>query len=90
MVKMKIKEFSEIQKIDGWMRINGCNFVPPGMAEFCGESFYFSMSKHKRSFLKDQIDRVSAFNWTWVFPWLEIEDTSKATKEELVMFINQF
>lgn len=87
---MKIKELSEIQKIDGWMRINGCNFVPRGMAEFCGKSFYFSMSKHERSFLKDSIDRVSAFNWTWVFPWLEMVDASKATKKEFIMLINQF
>lgn len=90
MVKMKIKEFSEIQKIDGWKCINGCNFVTPAMTEFCGEIFYFSLSEHKRSFLKDQIDRVSAFNWTWVFPWLEVVDISKATKEELIMLINQF
>lgn len=90
MVKMKIKEFSEIQKIDGWKRINGCNFIPPEMIKFCGKSFCFSISEHKRSFLKDLIDRVSEFNWTWVFQWLEIEDVSKATEEELIMLINQF
>lgn len=90
MVKMKIKEFSEIQKIDEWWRINGCGFIAPDMTEFCGESFYFSLSKHKLSFLKNSIDRVSAFNWTWVFDWLEIEDASRATEKEFIMLINQF
>lgn len=89
MVKMKIKEFSEIQKIDGWKCINGCNFLTPAMTEFCGEIFNFSLSKNKISFLY-KIDRARAFNWTWVFDWLEIEDVSKATEEELIMLINQF
>lgn len=90
MVKMKIKEFSEIQKIDGWKCINGCNFLTPAMTKFCGEIFNFSLSKHKRSPLYDLIDRTIAFNWSWVFDWLEIEDASRATKEEIVMLINQF
>lgn len=89
MVKMKIKEFSEIQKIDGWKCINGCNFLTPAMTEFCGEIFYFSLSKNKISFLY-KIDRARAFNFSWVFDWLEIEDVSKATEEEIVMLINQF
>lgn len=90
MVKIKIKEFSEIQKIDGWKRINGCHFVTPAMTKFCGEIFNFSLSKHKLSPLRDLIDRTTAFNWSWVFDWLEIEDASKATEKELVMLINQF
>lgn len=86
---MKIKEFSEIQKIDGWKCINGCNFLTPAMTEFCGEIFNFSLSEHKRSCLY-KIDRARAFNWFWVFDWLEVVDISKATEEELVMLINQF